>query len=140
VDTPRKRILIVEDDRFLRRACQARLEQQGYTILTASDGEEGLRVARAEAPDLILLDLLMPKLNGVELLRTLRAEDGTRAIPVLVLSNSSRREDMDHIHGLGISGYFVKANLSLQDLNTQVKLVLGSPGPVGGTDEANPGC
>ena len=106
------------------------LEQQGYTILTAADGEEGLRVARAEAPDLILLDLLMPKLNGVELLRTLRAEDGTRAIPVLVLSNSSRQTDMDHIRDLGISGYFVKANLSLQDLSTQVKLVLEPPGLV----------
>jgi DNA-binding response OmpR family regulator len=128
VDTPRKRILIVEDDRFLRRACQARLEQQGYTILTASDGEEGLRVARAEAPDLILLDLLMPKLSGAEMLRILRAEDGTRTIPVLVLSNSSRREDVDHIRGLGISGYFVKANLSLQDLSTQVKLALEPTG------------
>jgi CheY-like chemotaxis protein len=134
VGTPRKRILIVEDDRFLRRACQVRLEQQGYTILTAMDGEEGLRVARAEAPDLILLDLLMPKLNGVEVLRILRAEDGTRTIPVLVLSNSSRREDIDHIQSLGISGYFVKANLSLQALSTQIKLVLEPPGLVEGNE------
>jgi len=139
VDTPRKRVLIVEDDRFLRRACQARLEQQGYTILTAADGEEALRVARAELPDLILLDLLMPKLNGVEVLRILRGEDATRTTPVLVLSNSSRQGDMDNIRALGISGYFVKANLSLQDLSKQVKLVLDAPGPVEGTDAAHPG-
>lgn len=119
-----KRILIVEDDRFLRRACQTRLEQQGYTIVTAQDGEEALRAVRAEAPDLILLDLLMPKLNGLDVLRILRAEEGTRSIPVLVLSNSSRQEDMETIRGLGISGYFVKANLSLQDLSVQVKTVL----------------
>jgi len=139
VDEPRKRVLIVEDDRFLRRACQARLEQQGYTILTAQDGEEAIRVARAEIPDLILLDLLMPKLHGLEVLRILRGEEGTRAIPVLVLSNSSRQGDMDDIHRLGISGYFVKANLSLQDLSHQVKLVLESSAPVGGSDAAHPG-
>lgn len=122
--TTGKRVLIVEDDRFLRRACQARLEQQGYTILTAQDGEEALRIARTEVPDLILLDLLMPKLNGLEVLRVLRAEEGTRAVPVLVLSNSSRQEDVQTIRDLGISGYFVKANLSLQDLSTQVKTLL----------------
>ena len=119
-----KRVLIVEDDRFLRRACQARLEQQGYTILTAQDGEEALRIVKAEVPDLILLDLLMPKLNGLEVLRALRADEGTRAVPVLVLSNSSRQEDLHTIRDLGISGYFVKANLSLQDLSAQVKALL----------------
>lgn len=124
MDTTGKRVLIVEDDRFLRRACQARLEQQGYTILTAADGEEALRIARTEIPDLILLDLLMPKLNGLEVLRVLRSEEGTRTIPVLVLSNSSRQEDVETIRNLGISGYYVKANLSLQDLSTQVKSLL----------------
>lgn len=138
MDASRKRVLIVEDDRFLRRACQARLEQQGYMILTAQDGEEAVRVARTEIPDLILLDLLMPKLHGLEVLRILRAEEGTRAIPVLVLSNSSRQGDMDDIQRLGISGYFVKANLSLQDLSHQVKLVLESSAPSGGTDAAHP--
>lgn len=119
-----KRVLIVEDDRFLRRACQARLEQQGYTILTAQDGEEAIRIARTNVPDLILLDLLMPKMNGLDVLRILRAEESTRAVPVLVLSNSSRQEDVETIRALGISGYFVKANLSLQDLSTQVKTLL----------------
>jgi two-component system, OmpR family, alkaline phosphatase synthesis response regulator PhoP len=119
-----KRVLIVEDDKFLRRACQARLEQQGYTILTAQDGEEALRIVRTDIPDLILLDLLMPKMNGLEVLRILRAEESTRTVPVLVLSNSSRQEDVATIRELGISGYFVKANLSLQDLSTQVKTLL----------------
>jgi two-component system alkaline phosphatase synthesis response regulator PhoP len=120
-----KRVLIVEDDRFLRRACQKRLEQEGYVVLTAQDGEEGLQVARGQAPDLILLDLLMPKLTGLEVLRILRQEAGTRDTPVLVLSNSSRYGDVETIRDLGIAGYCVKANLSLAGLSERVKALLG---------------
>ncbi len=134
----RKRILIVEDDRFLSRACQARLEQQGYHILTAQDGEEAVKAARADNPDLILLDLLMPNLNGLEVLRILRGDEGTRGMPVIVLSNSSRQEDMDTIRALGISGYFVKANLSLQDLSQLVEELLGPARAIGGGDAAHP--
>ena len=138
MNASRKRILIVEDDRFLRRACQARLEQQGYDILTAQDGEEALQAARAENPDLVLLDLLMPKLNGLEVLRILRGDEGTRGMPVIVLSNSSRQEDVNTIRSLGISGYFVKANLSLQDLTQLVEELLGPARTIGGGDATRP--
>jgi DNA-binding response OmpR family regulator len=139
VSTSRKRILIVEDDRFLRRACQARLEQEGYEILTAQDGEEGVKAARAANPDLVLLDLLMPRLNGLEVLRTLRNDEATRGMPVIILSNSSRQEDMDTIRSLGISGYFVKANLSLQDLSQLVGDLLRPAKVIGGGDATHPG-
>jgi two-component system alkaline phosphatase synthesis response regulator PhoP len=119
-----KRILLVEDDRFLRRACEASLRQRGFTVLTAADGEEGLRRAREEAPDLVLLDLLMPRLGGVEVLRALRADERTRAMPVLILSNSSREQDVAEIERLGVSGYLVKANLSLQALAERVTALL----------------
>jgi len=85
-----KKILLVEDDRFLRRACEASLRQRGFTVVPAMDGEEGLRLARGETPDLILLDLLMPRLPGIEVLRALKADAATKGIPVLVLSTSSR--------------------------------------------------
>ncbi|HLW59733.1 MAG TPA: response regulator [bacterium] len=124
----RHRILIVEDDRFLRRACQAGLEQRGYTVTTAQDGAEGLRLAQAELPDLILLDLLMPKLPGIEVLRALKAGEETRAIPVLILSNSSRDLDINLVQELGAVGSLVKANLSLQDLGERVKRILEAPG------------
>ena len=91
--TAARRILLVEDDRLLRRACEASLRQRGFTVATAGDGEEALRQVRAERPDLILLDLLMPRMTGIEVLRTLRAEAATREIPVLILSNSSREQD-----------------------------------------------
>jgi CheY-like chemotaxis protein len=119
-----KRVLVVEDDRFLRRACEASLRQRGFAVVAAVDGEEGLRLARAEAFDLILLDLLMPKLSGVEVLRALKGDAATRPIPVLVLSNSSRQQDIDEVMRLGAVGYLVKANLSLQELGDRVAALL----------------
>lgn len=111
-----KRILLVEDDRFLRRACEMGLRQRGYTVLTAVDGEEALRQARAEHPDLILLDLLMPKFSGVEVLRALRRDEATRATRVIILSNSSRDQYVQEVMELGVADYCVKANLSLEEL------------------------
>lgn len=120
-----KKILVVEDDRFLRRACEASLRQRGFAVLVAVDGEEGLRVVQAEQPDLILLDMLMPRMDGLAMLRSLRDAEATRAIPVLILSNSSRQSDIDELRALGIADYLVKANLSLQELGDRVTRLLG---------------
>lgn len=119
-----KRILLVEDDRFLRRACEAALRQRGFAVVAATDGEEGLRLARAETPDLVLLDLLMPKLPGIEVLRALKADPATKNIPVLILSNSSREQDVSEVIGLGAVDYWVKANLSLKELGERVSRLL----------------
>ena len=114
------RILLVEDDRFLRRAAEASLRQRGFAVTVAADGEEALAKVRAEIPDLILLDLLMPKVTGIEVLRALRAEEATKGIRVLILSNSSREQDLEAIKELGVTDYLVKANLSLQELGDRV--------------------
>jgi two-component system, OmpR family, phosphate regulon response regulator PhoB len=119
-----RRVLLVEDDRFLRRACEISLRQRGFAVTTAADGEEALRNVRADPPDLILLDLLMPKMTGIEVLKTLRAEEATREIRVLILSNSSREQAVEEIKTLGVSGYFVKADLSLQVLGDMVARLL----------------
>lgn len=122
------RVLLVEDDRFLRRACEASLRQRGFDVSSATDGEEGLRLARTvPLPDVILLDLLMPKMPGIEVLRALRGDPATAAIPVLILSNSSREEDKRQAVQLGASGYYVKANLSLKDLAARVTELVGRP-------------
>jgi DNA-binding response OmpR family regulator len=122
------RVLLVEDDRFLRKACEASLKQRGYDVLVASDGEEGLRLAVAEQPAIVLLDLLMPKMPGIEVLRGIRSHPATASIPVLILSNSSRDEDKRAAEALGASGYFVKANLSLKELAREVeRLVQQAP-------------
>ncbi len=104
METTGKRVLLVEDDRFLRRACEASLRQRGLTVTTAVDGEEGLRLARSERPD--------------------RGDEATRGVPVLILSNSSREQDIAEVNRLGVSGYFVKSNLSLQALGELVGRVL----------------
>ena len=118
------RILLAEDDRFLRRAAEATLKRRGYTVLTAVDGEETLRLARAETPDLILLDLIMPKMQGFEVLRQLKEDPATRAIPVVVLSNLSQDSDAKQAEALGAAGYLVKANLSLDELAKRVDELL----------------
>ena len=118
------RILLIEDDQFLRRACEVGLKKRGFTVLTAVDGEEGLRQAHAESPDLILLDMLMPKLSGMQALAALKDDEKTRDIPVVILSNSSIEADVQRAKELGAIGYLVKASLSLKELGDQVTAYL----------------
>ena len=125
----RHTILLAEDDRFLRRAAEVTLRRRGYAVSTAGDGEEALRLARAESPDLILLDLLMPKVQGFEVLRALKADPGTREIPVIVLSNLSQPKDRDATVAAGALEHLVKAHLSLDELANVVGRALGVPSP-----------
>ena len=121
-----KRILLAEDDRFLRRAAEARLRQQGFEVLTATDGEETLRVARAEHPDLVLLDVVMPQLQGFDVLKALKRDVVTSRIPVIVLSNLGQEHDVEQAIALGAEAYLVKAHLSLQDLVQKIDATLAS--------------
>lgn len=119
-----RRILLAEDDRFLRKAAEATLKRHGFTVVTATDGEEALRLAQAEIPDLILLDLIMPKIQGFEVLRTLKANPTTSSIPVIIVSNLGQTHDVQQALEAGAAAYLVKANLSLQDLVKQVEAAL----------------
>ena len=121
-----KRILLAEDDRLLRRAAEARLRQQGFEVLTATDGEEALRVARAERPDLVLLDVVLPRLQGFDVLEALKRDAVTSRIPVIVLSNLSQMRDVEQAMALGAEAYLVKAHLSLQDLMEKIETTLAS--------------
>lgn len=114
------RILLIEDDKFLRRACEVGLAKRGLTVITAVDGEEGVQKAKSEPVDLILLDMLMPKLSGIETLEILKSDDRTRHIPVVMLSNSSLDADIQRTKELGAAGYLIKAALSLQELGDYV--------------------
>jgi DNA-binding response OmpR family regulator len=120
-----KRVLLVEDDRFLRRACEASLQQRGFDVRTATDGEVGLALAASQPFDIILLDLLMPKKPGIEVLAALKSNESTARIPVLILSNSSREEDKRRAVELGANGYYVKANLSLKTLGDEITRLVG---------------
>jgi twitching motility two-component system response regulator PilH len=121
-----RRVLLAEDDRFLRRAAEARLRRHGLEVLTAADGEEALRVARTEPLDLVLLDVVMPKLQGFEVLKALKQDDATARIPVIVLSNLGQERDVTQAMALGAIAFLIKAHLSLQDLVDRVDAALAT--------------
>lgn len=123
-DTPR-RIVLAEDDRFLRKAAETALKRHGFAVTTAADGEEALAVVRASPPDLVLLDLIMPKVQGFDVLLSLKADPATASIPIIVLSNLGQEGDVKRAMESGAVAYFVKANLSLQELVRQIDEVLG---------------
>jgi len=124
-----RRILLAEDDRFLRKAAEAQLRQHGFTVVAAVDGEEALGLARAERPDLVLLDLIMPKMQGFEVLKTLKQDPATADIPVIVLSNLGQDRDVQQAMELGAVAYYIKAHVSLHDLVKKIEAALAGGRP-----------
>lgn len=115
-----QRILIIEDEKDIVRLLKYNLEKEGYEALTASDGEAGLAVARKDQPDLILLDLMLPKLDGIQVCRTLRQES---AVPILMLT--AKREEIDRILGLEIGADdYVTKPFSVRELLARIKTIL----------------
>ena len=106
------KILLVEDSKFLRLATERALARAGYEMSSASDGEEALRVAREKLPDLILLDMLLPKMSGPEVLAALKKDAVTRAIPVVVISGMSKK-NAARLQGDGAAGFLEKSALEL---------------------------
>lgn len=117
-------ILLAEDDKFLRRAMEVALSKRGFRVLLAADGQQALDLLETERPDLILLDLLMPRKTGIEVLQELRKKPATADLRVLILSNSSKELEIHEATNLGVSGYWIKANLSLQELSDRIEAVL----------------
>ncbi|HZW95095.1 MAG TPA: response regulator [Candidatus Eremiobacteraceae bacterium] len=115
-----QRILLAEDDRFLRKSAGAMLHRQGFIVMAAEDGEEALRLARTENPDLILLDLIMPKMQGFDVLRALKSDPHTSPIPVIILSNLGQELDSVAAREMGALDYWVKSNLALEELAMRV--------------------
>jgi len=101
-----KKILIIDDDRPLADLLRTRLDSKGYEVLTAHDGESGMALVKQDPPDLILLDVVMPKMDGYTFIRNLRREDETRDIPVIVVSGKERMKDLFVLEG--ITEYFLK--------------------------------
>jgi CheY-like chemotaxis protein len=126
-DQPR-RILVAEDDRFLRKAAEMALKRRGYTVLTAANGEEALRTAQSALPDLVLLDLIMPKLNGFDVLLALKKDAPTTHIPVIILSNLGQERDVQQAMEAGAAAYLIKTDLSLQALVERVEEALTASG------------
>jgi CheY-like chemotaxis protein len=116
-------VLLIDDDTNIRKTASRRLAEEGYRVLTASDGEEGLKVARAEHPSLILLDLMMPKMDGREVLRRLKSDPETKQIPVILLTVI---ETMDEFYApvpLG-DAFYISKPYQPQKLLKTIELVM----------------
>ena len=118
------KIVVADDDRMFRKAAETTLRRQGYTVATASDGEEALQLIRSQRPDIIVLDLIMPKLQGFDVLQVLKQDPVTAAIPVIVLSSLIQEQDKQEALDLGAVAYFNKAAFSLGELVKQVESTL----------------
>jgi len=118
------KILIIEDDKFLRDLISQKLRKENFNTLEAVDGEEGLKTAREKSPDIILLDLILPGLDGFEILRVLKGDKNTSQIPVIVLSNLGQKEDMDRALSGGAEDFMVKAHFTPGEIVTKIKSVL----------------
>jgi len=110
------RILIAEDDRILRKAGETALRKRGYDVVAAVDGEDALTKVRAEKPDLVLLDVMMPKLHGFDVLMAIKSDPSVSGIPVIMLTNLEQPADIQRALDAGAHSYLVKSNLNLEDL------------------------
>lgn len=124
--TASKKILIAEDDQFLSKIYQTKLSKEGYGLYIASNGEEALEKAKTNIPDLILLDMIMPKKNGFEVLKELKETENLKTIPVIVLSNLGQNSDMEKAIGLGAKDYIIKTDIAFSSLLTKIQKYLSS--------------
>lgn len=119
-----KTILFIEDESALQKTVGEILKQEGYEVISALDGEVGLKLAQRKIPDLILLDLVLPKLHGFKVLKKLKENSETKNIPVIVLTNLEGIEDIDRAIELGAQSYLVKAQYELKELVEKIKKIL----------------
>lgn len=116
-----KTILLADDEQFVLVAYKDGLENAGYQVTLAHDGEEALAAMRAVRPDLVLLDIIMPKLNGFEVLQAIQADPTLAGIPVAVFTNLSQLNDEQEARNLGAVDFIVKADVSLNDLLARIE-------------------
>lgn len=122
-----KRILIVEDELSMQRALKNKLEQAGYTVATAADGMAAMNALHDAKPDLVLLDLIMPKLDGISVLREIKKDESLQTVPVIILTNLSTGDKVAEAMQLGTFDFLVKANYSLEDVHKKVEERIGKP-------------
>ena len=119
-----KTILIIEDDKFLRELIVQKLIKEGFEISEAVDGEEGMKKVKEEKPDLILLDLILPGIDGFEVLARMKEDPVLAAIPVIILSNLGQKEDVEKGLKLGAVDYLIKAHFTPGEIIDKIKAAL----------------
>jgi|WetSurMetagenome_2_1015567.scaffolds.fasta_scaffold11916_6 DNA-binding response OmpR family regulator len=120
-----KTVLIVEDDKPMVDLLTDKFGFSGFQVMMAKDGEEGLRLALSKHPDIILLDIVMPKLDGLSMLRKLKEDGWGSLVPVVILTNLSDNEKLAEALEIGVVEYMVKAEVKISDVVSKVKKILG---------------
>jgi DNA-binding response OmpR family regulator len=119
-----KKVLIVEDDEQISRVYGIKFKQENIETISAADGEEGFKKISSEKPDLVLLDLMLPKKDGFWVLDEVRKKDDLKNIPIFVLSNLGQEQDKEKAIKLGARDYLVKADISIKEVVDKVKKTL----------------
>lgn len=120
----KKKILLIEDDSFLISMYTVKFELENFEVVAAEDGEKGLGLAIKEKPDIILLDILLPKMNGFEVLKELKNNKETSPIPVILLTNLSQKNEIEQGLALGAQDYLIKAHFMPSEVMDKIKKVL----------------
>lgn len=118
------KIIIIEDEEALQKSLTEILEQENYEVITADNGEEGINEIKKNIPDLVLLDLVLPKKDGFQVLEEVKSNKNTNRIPVIVLTNLEASSDVQKAIEAGASTYLVKANYNLDDILEKIKITL----------------
>lgn len=124
INSMMKKILFVEDESALQRAVNGVLATEGYKTFLATDGETAVLLARKELPDLILLDLIIPKKDGFGVITDLKADHATKDIPIVILTNLEGNQDVERALTLGATTYLVKTNYTLAEVAEKIKSIL----------------
>ena len=123
-ETAKKRILIVEDDSFVMDIYQTKLGQAGYEIIGADNGLEALKKIEKETFDLVLLDIIMPYMDGLEVLKKIKSQEKYKKLPIILLTNLSQKEEIDKGLSLGASYYLIKSQFTPSEVLEKIKIYL----------------
>lgn len=119
-----KKILVIEDDKFLRELITQKLLKEGYDVVEAVDGEKGVACLKKEKPDLVLLDLILPGIDGFEVLAKMKADPLMSKIPVIILSNLGQKDDIKKGLEMGANDYLIKAHFTPGEIIEKIQAVL----------------
>ena len=126
IDSKNIKILLIEDDPFLLSMYSTKFSMEKFQVVSADDGEKGLKTAKEVKPSIILLDILMPKMNGFEVLEELKKDKSTASIPVILLTNLNQKDEIERGMNMGADDYLIKAHFMPSEVVEKIKKVLNN--------------
>jgi len=119
-----KKILVIEDDKFLRELISQKLLKEGYDVSEAIDGEKGIESVKSEKPDVVLLDLILPGIDGFEVLARIKSDPVLNKIPVIILSNLGQKDDIEKGLNMGAADYLIKAHFTPAEIVEKIRMII----------------